>query len=87
MRVSLQRGSAGGQLLLWLCSFHNRHVVVTVVLGDKAHGLPVVLMVVWVVSDKLLCVCLVKSEYLNGALQGVAQQEHLHLEKGTTKQI
>lgn len=36
-------------------------------------------MVVWVVGDKLLCVSLVQSVNLNGELQGVAQQEHLHL--------
>lgn len=77
--VSLQQQSAGGELLLRFCSFYNWHIVVAIVLCDEAHRLPVVLMVVWVVGDKLLCVCLVESVNLNGALQGVAQQEHLHL--------
>lgn len=63
------------------CSFYDWHIVVAVILCDEGHGLPVVLMVVWVVGDKLLRVRLVQSVNLNGALQGVAQQEHLHLHK------
>lgn len=52
-----------------------------VVLCDEAHGWPVILVVVWVIGDKLLCVGLVQSVNLNSAFQGVAQQEHLHLHK------
>uniref|UniRef100_A0AAZ1X2A2 Uncharacterized protein n=1 Tax=Oreochromis aureus TaxID=47969 RepID=A0AAZ1X2A2_OREAU len=75
------RQSAGGELLLCFCSFYNRHIVVAIILCDEAHRFPVVPMVVRVVGDKLLCVCLVQSVNLNGTLQGVAQQEHLHLPK------
>uniref|UniRef100_A0AAQ5ZXA6 Uncharacterized protein n=1 Tax=Amphiprion ocellaris TaxID=80972 RepID=A0AAQ5ZXA6_AMPOC len=65
--------------------FYNRHVVVAIILCDEAHGRPVFLMVVWVVGDELLCVRLVQSVNLNGALQGVAQQEHLHLHRKTQR--
>lgn len=78
-QISLHWRSARVELLMQFCRFYNRHVVVAVILCDEAHGRPVVLMVVWVVGDKLLCVSLVQSVNLNGALQGVAQQEHLHL--------
>lgn len=79
--VFLQWQSAGGELLLCFCSFYNGHIVVAIILCDEAHRFPVVPMVVRVVGDKLLCVCLVQSVNLNGTLQGVAQQEHLHLPK------
>lgn len=78
--VSQQRRSARVALLVF-CSFYNWHIVVAVILCDEAYGWPVILMVVWIVRDKLLCVSLVQSVNLNGALQGVAQQEHLHLDK------
>ena len=71
--------SAGVELLVQLCSFHHRDVVVAVVLGDEAHRRPVVLVVVRVEGDELLRVGLVQSVNLKGAVQGVAQQEHLHL--------
>lgn len=77
---SLQRRSARVEFFVF-CSFYNWHIVVAIVLRDKAYGWPVIFMVVWIVGDKLLCVCLVQSVNLNGALQGVAQQEHLHLHK------
>lgn len=82
--ISLQRRSARVQLLQF-CSFYDWHIVVAVILRDEAHGRPVVLMVVWVVGDKLLRVSLVQSVNLNGALQGVAQQEHLHLHERQKK--
>lgn len=77
---SLQRRSARVEFFVF-CSFYNWHIVVAIVLCDKAYGWPVIFMVVWIVGDKLLCVCLVQSVNLNSALQGVAQQEHLHLHK------
>lgn len=73
--------SAGVELLVKFWNFYNRHIVVAIVLGDEAHGRPVVFVVVGVVGDELLCVGLVQSVNLNSALQGVAQQEHLHLEQ------
>lgn len=77
---SLQRRSAQVEFFVF-CSFYNWHIVVAIILCDEAYGWPVILMVVWIVGDKLLRVCLVQSVNLNGTLQGVAQQEHLHLHK------
>lgn len=77
----LQRQSAGGQLLAGLSSFSDRHIVMAVVLRDEAHGRPVVQVVVRVEGDELLRVGLVQSVNLNGVLQGVAEQEHLHLHR------
>lgn len=78
--IPLQRRSARVQLRTFR-GFYNRNIVVAVVLCDEAHGRPVILVVVWVIGDKLLCVGLVQSVNLNSAFQGVAQQEHLHLHK------
>lgn len=76
--------SAGAERLASLfCGVGDRHVVVAIVLRDEAHARPVVLVVVRVVRDELLRVGLVQSVNLNGALQGVAQQEHLHLQGDT----
>lgn len=84
---SLQRRSARVEFFVF-CSFYNWHIVVAIILCDEAYGWPVILMVVWIVGDKLLRVCLVQSVNLNGALQGVAQQEHLHLhKKGKIREI
>ena len=57
-------------------------VVVAVVLGNQAHARPLVHVVVRVEGDELLRVRLVQSVNLDGAAQGVAQQEHLHLPEG-----
>uniref|UniRef100_A0A8C5H459 Uncharacterized protein n=1 Tax=Gouania willdenowi TaxID=441366 RepID=A0A8C5H459_GOUWI len=67
---ALQQPSTGGELFVEFCSFYHGHVVVPVVLGDEAHRLPLVYVVVRVVRDKLLCVGLVQSVNLDGAVQG-----------------
>lgn len=85
-QVSLQHQSAGGELLVGLCSIYHWDVVVAIVLCDETHGRPVALMVVWVEGDELLRVRLVQSVNLNGVLEGVAQQEHLNLKKTANKQ-
>lgn len=77
--VALQHQSAGGELLVGLCSIYHWNVVVAIILCDETHGRPVALVVVWVEGDELLRVGLVQSVNLNGVLEGVAQQEHLNL--------
>lgn len=57
----------------------NCHIVMAVVLGDQADAWPFRNVVVRVVGYELLCVGHVKAEGLDGVLQCIAQQEHLHL--------
>lgn len=59
-------------------------VVVAVILCDQTHTGPVFLMVIRIIGDKLLGVCHVQPVDLDGALQGISQQKHLHLKEPMT---
>lgn len=59
-------------------------VVVAVILCDQTHTGPVFLMVIRIIGDKLLSVCHVQPVDLDGALQGISEQKHLHLKEPMT---
>ena len=71
---------SSGRCFWCRCRHDDRHVVVAVILGDQADGGPVFTVIVGVVGQELLGAAHVEAVHLDGAAQGVAQQEHLHLQ-------
>lgn len=78
------RGPWGVRFCSWCLG--NWDVIVSVILCQKAKVRPVLFVVIRVVCYEFLCVHLVQAVHLDGLLQGVAEEEHLHLQctQGTT---
>ena len=68
-----------GEVLLRMGRLANCHVIMAVVLGYQADTGPVLNVVIRVMCDELLCVGHVEAVGLDGVVQCVTQEKHLHL--------